>query len=57
MITPPLWKGSVALHVIVLGPPAGDKNINAELLMALVDLGLIDARDAGFIGYPSGDPG
>ena len=51
VITPPLWKGGrVNLHVIHIAEPLGDP----ALLMAMVDLGLIDAKDAGFVGYPSG---
>lgn len=52
VITPPLWKGgSVELHVVVLDGDHGDP----RLLQALIDLGLIDSTDAGFVGYPSGD--
>ena len=51
VITPALWKGGkVALHVITFDQNAGDP----ALLMALVDLGLLDSKDAGFVGYPSG---
>lgn len=37
------------LHVVTLQTEA-----NPDILMALVDLGLVDAADAGIIGYPSG---
>ncbi len=50
VVTPPLWKGGkVTLHVIV-SESTGDP----QILLAMVDLGLIDSTDAGLIGYPSG---
>ncbi len=53
VIVPPLWKGGkVTLHVVVQEPVLGDP----EVLLALVDLGLIDAQDGGLVGYPSGLP-
>lgn len=50
VITPPLWKGgNVRLHVVTFDPGLGDP----RLLLALVDLGLLDSKDAGLVGYPS----
>jgi len=50
-VTPPLWKGGkVTLHVVVHDPAKGD----AQVLLALIDLGLIDSADTDLIGYPSG---
>lgn len=52
VITPPLWKGGVVrLHVITINP---EQHGDPAVLMALVDLGLIDPKDAGIVGYPSG---
>ena len=51
LITPPLWKGGrTQLHVVHFDLELGDP----RLLIALVDLGLIDSKDAGMVGYPSG---
>jgi hypothetical protein len=52
VVTPPLWKGGkVSLHVVVHD---ASKDPDASVLLAMVDLGLIDSADAGLIGYPSG---
>lgn len=50
VVTPPLWAGKVHLHVVVMDVIHGDP----EVLLAMVDLGLIDSVDAGLVGYPSG---
>jgi hypothetical protein len=53
VIIPPLWKGGkVQLHIVTQDPAMGD----AKILLAMIDLGLIDAQDAGIVGYPSGLP-
>jgi hypothetical protein len=55
IITPPLWKGGkVELHIVVVNEET--QRADPKLLQTLTDLGLIDATDAGFVGYPSGDP-
>ena len=52
IVTPPLWKGGkVQLHVVIHDAA---RQPDAAVLLAMVDLGLIDSADAGLIGYPSG---
>ena len=54
VIVPPLWKGGkVTLHVIHID---STEDIDTALRLALVDLGFLDAKDVGLIGYPSGVP-
>jgi hypothetical protein len=51
VIRPPLWKGQIELHVVVIDTEKS-KNIDASVLQAMVDLGFADSTDVGLIGYP-----
>lgn len=54
VIIPPLWRGGrVQLHVVTVDTSIS-QNADERLLLAMIDIGLVDAHDTGIIGYPSG---
>lgn len=62
IIRPPLWKGGrIFLHVIPETQRKKYREVDMNILLAMVDLGMIDSADAEIappddltIGYPSG---
>lgn len=62
VVKPPLWPGKVYLHFIPEDQRYRYRSLDTRTLIALVDTGLVDAKDVDIgppahitLGYPSGD--